>query len=177
MKKVSAQSKSFIILFALAVFGTYLCLALWPRSINPLSTPETIIRYDLPNKTPQALSATPISTEGWKNYSNKDLHLSFMYSPSWKILPVKTISGFSVLQIDPGAKYYNIKIYLSPKEFYLMDGLPTQQETIDGQPAQNVENALYGIKANNLFYTFDVGLSMSLVPEFDALVHSVKFEN
>ncbi len=57
-----------------------------------------------------------------------------------------------------------------------MDGLPTKTETISGENALNVSNALYGITANNLYYTFDVGLSMSLLPDFDALVHSVKFE-
>ena len=56
-----------------------------------------------------------------------------MYSPDWKILPLKK-NGFTVLQVDPGAKYYNIKIYVSPKEFYIMDGLPTTAETIDNQP-------------------------------------------
>jgi hypothetical protein len=56
-----------------------------------------------------------------------------------------------------------------------MDGLPTTTETIGGQTALNANNALYGLQANNLYYTFDIGLSMSLLPDFNALVHSVKF--
>jgi hypothetical protein len=180
MQKLSKQTKSFIFLFGFAIFGTYLCLALWSNTISPSTTPVTIINYGTfsPEANRASASTTLQSdTSGWKAYANPDLHISFSYKPDWKILPVKTMSGFTVLQIDPGAKYYNIKIYLSPKGFYEFDGLPTTSETIDNKPALNVQDALYGIKANNLFYTFDVGLSMSLVPDFDALVHSAKFEN
>jgi len=179
MRKTSPQTKSFIILFALAVFGTYLCAALWSGSFSASTTPDTVITsaFPRPQMSPGNLSAAPqTDTSGWKTYSNKDLKISFLYKPGWKVLPAKTSSGFTVLQVDPGAKYYNIKIYISPKEFYVMDGLPTTQETIDGQTALNVQNALFGVYANNLFYTFDVGLSMSLVPDFDGLVHSVKFK-
>ena len=90
-------------------------------------------------------------------------------------MPAVNKNGFTILQVDPGPRFYNIKIYISPKEFYIMDGVPAKTETIGGQTALNADNALYGIEANNIYYTFDVGLSMSLVPDFDALVHSVKF--
>jgi hypothetical protein len=177
MQKISPQTKSFIILFALAVFGTYLCLALWPSSIKSPGEPAAVINYEVPNPAIMAPPPVPaVDTTGWKTYTNKNLHLSFLYNPSWKILPIKNITGFQVLQVDPGAKFYNIKIFISPKEFYGVESLPTKSETIGGQPALNVQNALYGITANNLYYTFDVGFSMSLVPEFDALVYSVKFE-
>ena len=56
-----------------------------------------------------------------------------------------------------------------------MGGLPLQSDTIDGQPAVEVSNLLYGVKDGSYYYTFDVGLSTSLKPDFDALVHSVQF--
>lgn len=183
MNKLSPQSKSFIVLFGIAVVGTYVCLMLWG---NLFKTSSTTYNNSKPNANPQTIVADAsvgyppvpyVDTSAWKNYTNAENHLSFLYKPGWKVLPEKKGGGFTVLQVDPGAKYYNIKIYISPKEFYIMDGLPTKTETIDGKETLNVGNALYGITANNLYYTFDVGLSMSLVPDFNALVHSVKFEN
>ena len=56
-----------------------------------------------------------------------------------------------------------------------MDGIPTQTETINGVKAINASNDLYGIQANNNYYTFDIGWSVTLVGEFNVLVHSVKF--
>ena len=58
-----------------------------------------------------------------------------------------------------------------------MGGLPLQSDTIGGQPATEVSNLLYGVQYGNYYYTFDVGLSTSLKPDFDALVHSVTFGN
>jgi len=124
----------------------------------------------------EALKKTS-DTTGWPTYTDKESGLSFQYKPGWKVLaPIKK-AGFRIIQIDPGKKYYNIKIYISPEQFYIMDGLPATGETIGGAPALNVNNALYGIRANNLYYTFDVGLSMSLLPDFNGLVHSATFGN
>jgi hypothetical protein len=181
MSKLSPQTKSFIALFCVAVFGTYACLILWSNLVGYISNTTNNTNAATKSASAQtfpALSPVPaVDTTGWKTYSNVQEQLSFLYKPAWKILPDVVKDGFTVLQIDPGSKYYNIKIYISPKEFYIMDGVPTQTETIGGQTALNADNALYGMKANNLFYTFDVGLSMSLVPDFNALVHSVKFGN
>ncbi len=179
MKKISPQSKSFIILVFIAVIGSFLCLRLWADLLDD----QVVIVHATKPKTTQnkRVEITPVqpqivNTSTWKTYTNKDLSLSFLYKPDWKILPIKTKAGFTVIQIDPGAKFFNIKIYISPKEFYLMDGLPTKTENIAGQEAYNVNNQLYGIKAHSLFYTFDIGQSLSLTPDFDALVNSVEFQ-
>jgi hypothetical protein len=182
MSKLAPQTKSFIIIFCIAVVGTYLCLTLWwllnSGSGNRIYSGYSTIPYAANSAQPAAQPAPvlPVNTSAWKTYSNSDYHLSFAYDPAWKVLPVTQQKEFSVLQIDPGPTHFNIKIYISPKGFYLMDSLPAKSETIGGQAALNVNNTLYGIKANNLYYTFDVGLSMGLLPEFDALVHSVKFQ-
>lgn len=183
MSKISLQTKTFIALFCFAVVGTYVCIALWSNIFGPISNKpgnniaNTITKNTSATTSFTAASSSPVDTTGWKTYSNEQEKLGFLYKPDWKVLPAINKSGFKVLQIDPGLKYYNIKIYINPKEFYIMDGLPTKTETVGGQTALNAGDALYGIMANNLYYTFDVGLSMSLVPDFDALVHSVKFEN
>jgi len=183
MSKLAPQTKTFIILFFVAVFGAFLCLSLWSNLAKQVSNrsnnTNTIIaaKSTAAKTVPAPAPAPAVDTTGWKTYTNKQEQLSFLYKPGWKVLPAVNKDGFTVLQVDPGPKFYNIKIYVSPKEFYIMDGVPATNETIDGQPALNADYSLYGIKANNLYYTFDVGLSMSLVPDFDGLVYSVKFEN
>ncbi len=181
MSKLSPQTKTFIALFCFAVFGTYVCIILWSNlagSVPNTSYNTNTLTKKVSAQTLPALVPVPaVDTTGWNTYNNEQYQLSFLYKPGWKVLPAINKNGFTVLQVDPGPKFYNIKIYINPKEFYIMDGLPTKTETIGGQTALNANNSLYGIVANNLHYTFDVGLSMSLVPDFNALVHSVKFGN
>ncbi len=179
MSKFSTQTKSFIVLFGLAVIGTYLCTMLWPdiASFNFKSYTYRFapIPQNLDKPIDQAVAIPLVDTSTWKDYSNPDLGLSFKYKPDWKIKDVITKKDFKIIEIDPGAKFYNIKIYVSPKEFYVMDGLPTKTETIAGKEALNVNNILYGIKSGTSYYTFDIGLSLSLTPDFNAMVHSVQF--
>jgi hypothetical protein len=182
MSKISPQTKTFIALLCFAVVGAYVCLMLWSNSVGNISNKpgdntNTVTKNNSSAAVASAATVPPVDTSGWKSYSNKQEQLSFLYKPDWKVLPAVKKGGFTVLQVDPGTRYYNIKIYISPKEFYVLDGLPATTETIGGQTALNIGNALYGITANNLYYTFDVGMSMSLVPDFNALVHSVKFGN
>lgn len=186
MKKLSPQTKSFVILLVIALVGTYVCLMLWAELIYQKGGPQgdydygsyKVITYTQNQQnTPTTPTPVPVNTSTWKSYSNSQYNFSFLYNPSWKVLAAKKLGDYELIQIDPGAKYYDINVYVSPVGFYIMGGLPTTSETIGGQPALNVRNALYGITANNLYYTFDVGWSMSLVPQFDALVHSVTFQN
>lgn len=181
---LSPQTASFIFIFVLALFAICVCLILWSNLVstsqtgqnNSVSPPVGQTQDYLKNtKATEADKPVVVNTSAWETYTNKKFGFSFKYKPGWKVLAEKKQNDFTVLQIDPGTKYYNIKIYISGKEFYVMDGLPAKSETIGGAPALNVSNALYGIRANNLYYTFDVGLSMSLVPEFSALVHTVQF--
>ena len=162
-------------LFVVALLGVGFSLMLWPDlSDSPNYSPHS--RPVVTDTELAPLTPAPVDTSAWKTYENEKFGMSFKYKDGWKILPATSKDGFTVLQVDPGTKYYNMKIYVSPKEFYIMDGLPATTETISGQTALNVNNALYGIKANGLYYTFDLGLSMSLLPYFNALVHSVQFE-
>ena len=91
-------------------------------------------------------------------------------------MPAKKVGGYTQLQVDPGPKYYNFSIYISPKDFYIMGGLPYSTENISGAQTLNVVNSLFGIKFNNTYYTFDVGQSFMLLPQFDAMVHTVNFK-
>lgn len=180
MNKISPQSKSFIVLFCLALVGAYTCLSLW----NDLAGQEGGSAYSISQQTvavpaekTQSILPPPavINTQGWKTYTDKSARLVFKYPPEWKVLAPVSKGGYTVLQIDPGKKYYDIKIYISAKDYYIMSGLPAQTDTLGGQTALNVSNLLYGVQANGLYYTFDIGLSLSLKDQFNALVHSVNF--
>jgi hypothetical protein len=182
VQKISKQTFSFILLFSLAVLGSYLCLMLWSDLDN---MPDYGFQdtYGVASNNTQATPATQtqqsvipkVDTSTWKTYTDKNSGLSFKYKPTWKVLAPATKNGYTVIQIDPGSKFFNIKVYISPKDYYVMTGLPTKPEIIGGQPALNVNDALYGIKDNGEYFTFDVGYSMSLLPDFNALVHSVAF--
>lgn len=180
MSRISTPTKSFIVLCFFAIFGLFLCLSLWSELDNSPYNNFSVVYEDaysrlLPGLTTSVQVKPTTDTTAWKTYTNKTYNFSFKYKPDWKVLELKKVKGYNVLEVDPGKKYYNIKIFINDKDYYVMGGLPTKNQTIGGQPAINVNNLLYGIKAGNYYYTFDVGLSTSLAPDFDALVYSVKF--
>jgi len=180
MSKFSRQTRSFIVLFGLAIVGSYLCVMLWPDlasfTYKIHTDDKSSTAQNVGNPTVEDPAVPTVDTSTWKEYSNTDYGFSFKYNPDWKILSLTSDNDFKILQIDPGKKFYNIKIYISSKEFYVMEGLPTKTETIDGKETLNVSNLLYGIKTDKYYYTFDIGYSLSLTPDFVALVHSVKFQ-
>ncbi len=178
MQKISTPTKSFIILLFIAVFGTIFSLNMWGENKTPNNSYNTNNSQTQPDQTVTIEDVPPepvVDTSTWKTYTNSKLNFSFKYKPDWKVLSPTVKQDYTILQIDPGKKYYNIKIYVSPKDYYVMSGLPFTTESIAGQEAMNVSNLLYGIKYNNNFYTFDIGLSVSLKADFKALVHSVTF--
>lgn len=181
MKKISIQTKSFILLVCLAVVGSYICLELWGQlqyyQEPEIGTPR-VKTSELKTTQPKPQAVKPkLNTDGWKTFSSQNLSLSFKYPGEWKILQPKTKKGYTFLEIDPGKKYYNIKVVVSPKDYYIMGGLPTNPALIGGQNGLNVLNLLYGVKVNGKYYTFDIGESLSLKQEFNALVDSVQFQN
>jgi len=184
-KNASPQTKSFVILAALAIVGTYVCLAIGGKifslsSKNQALPDQQIVTYvqDRGNSLISQAKATEpeIDTSQWKSYSDNKFGISFKYNPDWQIKSWVEKDGYNVLEIDPGKKFYNIKIYENSGSFYVMDGLPTVEAQIGGYKAYNVSNLLYGVVANDKYFTFDIGLSLSLEPQFQALVNSVKFE-
>ena len=182
MSKISPQAKSFIVLLVLACLSTYICLTLWAQvSPETISAVRYVTAFPQPgaNNNGQIVLDNPqpqVDTSAWKTHEDKTLKLSFKYKPDWIIKSVKEKDGYQILEIDPGKKFYNIKIYASPKSYYAMDGLPAKKDTVGGQQAINVNNMLYGVNTNGLYYTFDVGLSLSLTPSFNALVRSITFQ-
>ena len=182
-KNLSPQSKSFLILFAVALVGTYLTTMVVRHSVLLVNTGPGgyDIRYYPQNtaqaQEPQLPTVSPVDTSSWKTYTDQSYPLSFKYDPSWKVSVGKTTTdGFYQLQIDPGSKYYNMHVYISPSKYFALDSLPGVPATVSGLPALTSANILFGVKYQNNYYTFDCGLSTNLIDQFNALVQSAKFQ-
>ncbi len=187
-KKFSPQTLSFIILFAIAIIGTYVSLNVAgklnrskqqnnPQSVQNEQTDNYKINSVAAN-TAQAKGLEPeqaADTTNWKTFTDEKYKISFKINPDWQVKATGIKDGFYVIEVDPGKKFYNIKIYISQKGYFALDGLPGTEEAIGGQKATNINNVLFGVKKDNYYYTFDIGLSMSLKPQFLGLVRSVTF--
>ena len=188
-KNASLQTKSFVVLILIALCGGFFALWLtgymndseqkakeYAETENGGKTQVTKTESQKPAE-PAVLAKEIADTSNWKEYSDSKYGLSFKYNPDWKIKPwTKNKEGYDVLEIDPGRKYYNIKIYASNSSFYVMDGLPTQGTVVGGVQALVVSDLLYGVKKGATYLTFDLGLSLSLKPQFNGLIDSVKFQ-
>lgn len=186
-QKLSPQTSSFIVLAGVCLFGGFLVILISSQLLKN-EVYEKIPAQEKSNYQPTSEKSGVFSTalasdelvlpdtSKWKTYSNADYSLSFKLPKAWNVKPGKNVKDFKVLEIDPGVKFYNIKIYISTNNYYVMDGLPAVKTTIGGSPALNVSNLLYGVTANNNYFTFDLGPSLSLTPEFNALVKSVEFK-
>ena len=182
-QKFSPQTKSFVVLFLLAIVGTFVCLWILGRmDIGPYKEfgNYNIIQYNQPQKAyaapPDNALAMTQDITSWKTFTSKEYGFSFKYNPNWKISAPSQKGDYTVFSIDPGKKYYNINVYVSAKDYYSMASLPIETEEINGYQAQNVSKLLYGFKNGDYYYTFDIGLSLSLRPDFWAMVHSVQFQ-
>jgi hypothetical protein len=181
LKNISAPSKSFLILFLIALFGTFFCLNLWLNAgtdlvyqDQPASHDYTKVKKTLSPE--QKMEKPSVDTSGWQTYTNKNYGFSFLYQPDWKVLSAKKQGDFVLIQIDPGKKYYNFKIYINTKEFYGLTSIPMQNSSVDGVQGITANGLLFGVKNGQYFYTFDIGSSTTLQPEFQAMVESVKFQ-
>ncbi len=183
-KHLAPQTKSFVILFAIAVVGTYLTVMVAEHPLAPGLNGYQQIYYPAP-PTGSVQSATdrylpsfkPVDTSAWKTYQDTAYAFSFKYDPAWKISPAKKQNGFYVLEIDPGAKFYNMKIYISGSGYYYsLDGLPVVETDIGSAKASDVSDLLYAIKMGPDYYTFDNGLSTAMMDGFNAMVRTVKFQ-
>ncbi len=190
-RKISPQSKSFIVLFSVAVVGTVVCAGL-ARYLTIRYQDDGYTLYPYPPKylvnkpmvkqppttppPPQSEPVVPtVDTSDWKVYTASKYNFQFRYDPSWNIKNGGKKDGYDILEVDPGKKYYNFKIYVSPTDYYIVDGLPATDQTIGGKQAKNIQNMLYAIQDDNLRLTFDLGMSLSLRPQFKAMVESLKF--
>jgi hypothetical protein len=180
----SPQTKSFVVLILVVAFGSIFSLWLigFMKGEPGFQYTQTPASQKPADKTqqlgePMVLAKEIADTSTWKDFVDTKYGLSFKYNPDWKIKPWATNKeGYDVLEIDPGKKYYNIKVYASEKNYYVMDGLPAEKTTVGGMQALDVSDLLYGVKKGSTYLTFDLGLSLTLKAQFNGLVESIKFQ-
>ena len=87
MSKISIQSKTFIVLFLVAIFGTFFCLNLSFSLLNEQARYQVAYTYPQPTGYAQAAKSIPIppvDTSSWATYSNPQYNFSFKYKPGWE---------------------------------------------------------------------------------------------
>ncbi len=177
-KKISSHSKSFAALFSIAVLGGIFAV-LSAHKVgapqNPKPADYEIISYSPPTTSPTDMPQA-VDTTGWKTYKNEKFGLSFKYDPAWKIRSVGNKDGYYVIEVDPGARFDNFRIYISADDYFALSGVPTEQGEVGGKAAVSLEGSVLGVKDNATYFTFDLGSSLSLKPYFQALLSTVKFE-
>ncbi|MBL8030595.1 MAG: hypothetical protein JNN11_05100 [Candidatus Doudnabacteria bacterium] len=178
-QKLSSQTSSFIILTSLAfIGGLFVILSsqnLKNSNLTYIVTGSSKNGAPSPVSTAYAAETRPLpDTSSWQTHDLGTFGLNFKIPSSWKVKPAKKSGQYQIVEIDPGKKFYNIKIYVSENNYYVMEGLPAVTTTIGGVPALNVSNLLYGLNTNNTYFTFDLGPSLSLMPEFNAMIASIQ---
>src|SRR3989344_170543 len=176
-QKISKHSKSFVWLFGTAFLGTVLALLVMRNFEYPSYFANNDEGgYQTVTYSPKAKGAADseptviVDTSDWLQYSNLKYGLNFKYSPQWRIRSVENKDGYYVIEIDPGARYDNFRIYISQDDYFALSGVPTTQTEVGGKKAISLEGAILGIKDNATYYTFDMGASLSLKPYFKALI-------
>lgn len=185
---MSAQNKSFIALLLISIFGIVFLfskndkLLVYNQNQNSFDQNFQVTKNKNFNEYSLVKPANAffepesvIDTSKWNSYKNDTYGFSFIYNPNWKIIDFKKQGEFNVLEIDPGRKYFNFKVFVSPREYYTMDGLPLLDVEINGKKAVSVSDILFGVNHNNNFFTFDLGLSLTQRHEFRAMIKSLKF--
>ncbi len=189
-KKISAQSKSFIILFSIAAIGTYgtilaskLTAKTLPQPVVPTVMQNAPANQTAPSNTQTALptpaASSTIDTTLWKKYTDTRYHFSLLYPPAWKVSAGGiNKDGYYIVNIHtavPATKGESMIISLSRAGFLGIDGLSATHEQLAGQDALNLNDQLYGIQYKNYYYTFDLNSALDFKPQFKKLVDSVIF--
>lgn len=180
MKNINIQTKSFIVLFCIAVVGTLIGVIYnsipSDISINSKNDYKVISHFSSEaNNTSSKLET--VDTSSWTEYNDSTYHIKFSLNPKWKIKSATKKYGFTVIPIDPGKKYADFNIYISPDKFFAVEGFPSEQINLAGTQAINIEDMVFALKHNGIYFTFDMGSSLSLKPQFNALVKSLAFTN
>ena len=117
-----------------------------------------------------------LDTTDWKQFTDSTHYLSFLYPKEWTSKTYPDLDGYYVISLQPNNKTSdNIRIYISNTDYFATQGLAYQYDTISGINARNINNMIYGAKYAAQYYTFTLGNSIELLPEFNTMVKSVSF--
>jgi prolyl oligopeptidase PreP (S9A serine peptidase family) len=193
-KKISPQSKSFVILFVIAIVGTYACLVYTQHitlkgQYTNMVLPPSKLDYEVitykggsgqkisspATTSPQTTTPTTTNTATWKVFQNAKYNFALKYPPNWQIKTLGVKGNYYIIEIRPAKTSQPSKIYINHVGFFALEGLPSTQENLGSDILLNIKDQLYGLKHNDIFLTFDLGPNIQSQEEFKSLVHSTTF--
>ncbi len=167
-----------LLLIAMGLVGAvyYLSQQLEQRNMIqlPMVNPE---KKELVQEPPKQINENrEVSSANWEQYADNYLDMSFKYPTDWQ---VKNYSreNFDVIVLTPTIGKDKIRIYVSDREYVGMAGLKTTTAKVGNKTGITFGEMLYGVKQGSMYYTFDAGQDLQLLPEFTEIVKTVAFKN
>lgn len=182
MRHIPRSSRIFIGLVIITFALTYIALSLSSYKADFIlqnTQSQTQTNHDNLQISKQTQPETPhrlLDTTDWKSYIDKNYPISFLYPKTWKISSSINKLGFYDIYLNPGAKFFDIHIYISPKSYAGLEGLPQTPTKVGQQTGFSVSPNLIGIKVGESYYTFDGSMNSTHTDEFNTLLSTVKFE-
>ena len=174
MRHIPYSSRIFIGLVIITFALTYIALSLSTYKADftlRTSNPQTEVNHS-EKKSPRPF----LDTSNWATYVDKNYPLSFLYPKTWKASSSINKLGLYDIYLNPGAGFFDIHIYISPKSYAGLEGLTQTPVKVGGQTGFSVSSNLIGIKVGENYYTFDGSMNSTQTDEFETLLTTVKFE-
>lgn len=174
MKHLTNPTKTFV---ALVIAILLLILfALWLITQDRIEAPHVSLQPNQAQAPEETFSVPAVDTSTWVDYQDPNFPLLIKVPEDWSITN-RTIAGLYTLVLAPEARDASFRIFISENGLIGMSGLPsTDIITASNHNAIVVDNNIYGIKADDYYYTFDGTLSNDYIEEFFTIVNNVKFE-
>jgi hypothetical protein len=119
---------SFIILVALAAIATFAAIYATKNISEPIensSLENSVLEENrLQNIQP---TAAELDVSTWKSYTDKNYFLSFKYPSTWQVKTYQNRNGFDIIVLEPNNARDNIRIYVSPENYFALQGLPSKK--------------------------------------------------
>lgn len=177
MRHIPRSSRIFIGVLAITMLVTYIALhfATYVADQTLLNSPE--IKYKDKTQDVEVEPEQPkLSTEDWKSYKDKTYPISFLYPKTWTVKSSTNKLGFYDIVLNPGAKFYDMHVYVSDKSYYGLEGLKENHVKIGDRDGIKASDNLFGVKAGETYYTFDGTMNTTQSAELTTLLDTVKFE-
>jgi hypothetical protein len=162
---------SFFILIVLSAASVYAALLLVSQY-----APEQQSSFIAVSHINDGHKGADLSVADWKEFNDSESRLSFKHPSDWQVQRFDNRAGMDIITIKPATSPDKIRIYISPDNYFALDGLPARSGTVAGARAVNVNDVVVGVRSGGLYYTFDIGTDIKLQPEFKTLLETVAFK-
>lgn len=176
MKHIPYSSRIFIGILIITMLITYIALhfATYVADYTLRNSPE--LRSNQHEQEVKAKQRNKLDTSDWKSYEDKTYPLTFLYPKTWTTKSTVNEQEFYDIVLNPGAKFYDIHIYVSTDGYYGLEGLKQTPILIGNRQGFSASENLAGIKVGEYYYTFDGSMNTTQADEFYTLLDTVKFE-